>query len=475
MAVGIPTSNILQPANISLSTQNRQLMVDLQILKPVWYNKYTERYGNEDFTWWLASIAGMQKVENRNYFWFENRGKLMTAITNAIKVTTPAVGATVNLTLSSVDNFNAGTESPLRDNETVVIASNNVEGKIVPGSINTTVPNAFTFQVRPLKSTVAFAGPTGSLEVNEILIFGGQTDLGEASTENAPLIPLDIQFNNNITEIADGWSNTDLAQMATTYYEYPVTDDMKANGVSAFTYKGMHKTNVRFKNNVERKLMMGDTQTNTGLSNSVGSQGIIPKGLIDGETIGYTPLNLDIPKFHETTRIMDVNGCDKQVAWLSDMFQRQDFSDGIFTEFPAGAFVWGQGEKSEDASVAYGFQKLYIDEYMFQIKKYKNFNTEYTTGKTPAVDFFRYFGFLYPMGSTADARTATNYNNISVMYQEPPATNTGTIGNGIRLWQYGGGSPNSTDGTMVNKLRMITYRGTRVCAANKLVFMESAA
>ena len=30
------------------------------------------------------------------------------------------------------------------------------------------------------------------------------------------------------------------------------------NGVTAFTYKGMYKTLVRFKNNVEAKLMRGN-------------------------------------------------------------------------------------------------------------------------------------------------------------------------------------------------------------------------
>jgi hypothetical protein len=466
---GIPTSNILQPGAVSLTNQNRQLMVDLQILAPQFYRKYVEKYGNEDFTWWLASHAGMEEVKNQNFFWFENRGKLMSAVTNTAAVNAPAAGATVTITIGSADCFNSGTQSPLRVGETLRIASNNVEGKIL--TINKAVANAHTATVRPLKITQAFAGPTGNLEIGEILKFGGDTEAGEASTQIDPLIHLDQQYDNNITEIRDGWSNTDLAQMADTYYEYPVSGELAANGVRPFTYKGMHKTLVRFKNSVESKLMIGDSQTNTGLNTSVGSQGVIPKVVADGETIGYTPGNLDIAKFHEITRVMDVNGCDKQVAWLADIFQRQDFSDGLFAQFPAGAFVWGQGEKSEDAAVAYGFQKLYIDEYMFQIKKYPQFNTEYTTGKTPTIDYFRNFGLLYPMGKTQDSRTGSSYANLSIMYQQPPVG--GTIGNAIRLWQYGGGSPNPTDGTMTNQISIITYRGTRLCSANKWLIVQA--
>lgn len=466
---GIPTSNILQPGAISLSTQNRQLMVDLQLLTPQYYKKYTEKYGNEDFTWWLAAHAGMEEVKNQNYFWYENRGKLMPGISVASTVAA-TVGGTITVTLASGDHYNSGTQSPLRVGETLRIASSNVEGKIL--SINSSVASAFTFTVRPLQSAQRFASAgSNNLLADEVLLFAGDTEAGEASTQINPLIHLDSRYDNNITEIRDGWSNTDLAQMADTYYEFPVSADMAANGVTAFTYKGMYKTLVRFKNNVEAKLMRGDLQTNTGLNTSVGSEGIIPKVVADGETIGYTPGSLDIAKLHEITRIMDVNGCDKQSAWLADIFQRQDFSDGIFAAYPAGAFVWGSGEKSQEASVSYGFQNIYIDGYMLGIKKYSQFNTEVTTGKTPENDYFRNFGMIYPMGTTKDSRTAQTYKNITIMYQEPPKG--GTIGNGIRVWQYGGGSPNPTDGTMTNQIAMLTYRGTRVCAANQFIIVQA--
>lgn len=469
MASGIPTSNILQPGSISLSSQNRQLMVDLQLLTPQFYKKYTEKYGNEDFTWWLAAHSGMEEVKNQNFFWFENRGKLMPAVTVASTVAA-GVGSTITVTLAASDHYNNGTQSPLRVGETLRVASSNVEGKIL--SVDTTTPNAFTFTVRPLQSTQRFASAGGnSLLANEVLLFGGDTEAGEASTAVNPIINLDQRYDNNITEIRDGWSNTDLAQMADTFYEYPVSADMAANGVTAFTYKGMYKTLVRFKNNVEAKLMRGDIQNNSGLSNSVGTEGIIPKVVADGVTVGYTAGSLDIAKLHEITRIMDVNGAAKQCAWLSDVFQRQDFSDGIFAAYPAGAFVYGQGEKSKEASVAYGFQEIYIDGYLLSVKKYSQFNTEVTTGLTPENDYFRNFGLIYPMGETKDSRTAQTYKNITIMYQEPPKG--GTIGNGIRVWQYGGGSPNPTDGTMTNQIGMITYRGTRVCAANQFIIVQA--
>lgn len=472
MASGIPVSNILQPAAISQSQQNRQLMVDLQILTPQWYSKFTERYGNQDLTWWLSATAGMEQVKNRNFFWFERRGKLMVAITTAIAVSAPAVNGTITVSLSLADVFTTENDSPLRVGETVYISSNNIGGEIL--SIDETTPPYFTFTVRPKKLGTAFASPSGNLDAGEVLIFGGGTDVGEASTSLKPIIPLPIQFNNNVTEFHDSWSNTDLAQMADTYFEIPVSSDIAAMGVTPYTYLGMRDTLVRFKNNVERKLIVGDVKTNTGFTGgSLGTQGFIPQAQANGAlTLGYTALNLDLSKLYEVTNILDVNGCDKQVAWLADMFQREDFTDGLFKEYPAGAFVWGQGANSKDSSVAYGFDQLYINEYMLNIKKYKNFNTEYYAGKSPNIDYFRYFGAIYDQGMTANAKSGEMYSNLTVMYQTPPEG--GTQGNGIRLWRWGGGSPATTDGTLTNQIEIATYRAVRLCAANHVVFLAAA-
>ena len=465
---GIPTSNILQPGAISLAGGvSRALISDLQLLTPQYYKQYVEKYGSEEFFMWLATYGGMEEVKNRNFFWFENRGKLMVAVSNLTLVSTPAAGATVSITISADDVFPVN-QSPLRVGETVRIASNNVEGVII------TVPTYNTATIRPKQSTQAFAGSTGSLIAGEVLIFGGNTDVGEASSSIEPLIHLDKKYENNITEMRESFSATDLAEMTEVFYNGGVSGSEMAGGgqagTSYFTYKGLVKSNTRFLNNIEQKLMRGNIQDNSGLNTttSVGTQGFIPKIQADGETVTYTPGTLDIAKLHEITRIMDVNGCAKDNLWLQDIYQRQNFSDGIFKEFPAGAWVWGANEKSEEANINYGVQSIMIDGYRFGVKKYKQFNTETYTGKTPTADAFRNYGIICPQGTARDAKDSTKvYKNITVMYQQP--VKGGTVGNGIRVWQWGGGSLNPTDGTMRDHVEMITYRGLRVCAANQFI------
>lgn len=465
---GIPTSNILQPGAISLAGGvSRALISDLQLLTPQYYKQYVEKYGSEEFFMWLATYGGMEEVKNRNFFWFENRGKLMVAVSNLNLVSTPAAGATVSITISADDVFPVN-QSPLRVGETVRIASNNVEGVII------TVPTYNTATIRPKQQGQAFAGSTGSLIAGEVLIFGGNTDVGEASSSIEPLIHLDKKYENNITEMRESFSATDLAEMTEVFYNGGVSGSEMAGGgqagTSYFTYKGLVKSNTRFLNNIEQKLMRGNIQDNSGLNTttSVGTQGFIPKIQADGETVTYTPGTLDIAKLHEITRIMDVNGCAKDNLWLQDIYQRQNFSDGIFKEFPAGAWVWGANEKSEEANINYGVQSIMIDGYRFGVKKYKQFNTETYTGKTPTADAFRNYGIICPQGTARDAKDSTKlYKNITVMYQQP--VKGGTVGNGIRVWQWGGGSLNPTDGTMRDHVEMITYRGLRVCAANQFI------
>lgn len=473
---GIPTSNILQPGIIRVTGgATRAIISGLQILTPQYYNKYIEKYGREMYDYffqWIGSFDGQHVVKNRNFFWFESRGKNQFAATNLAQVTSPAAGATVTVNVPASDLYDSSTYSALRVGETVRVASSNIEGEIL------TVTGVDQCTIRPKQSAQAFVSANSThLLAGEILIFAGLVDVGEASSNFEPQVHLDQRFDNDITEIREDYAATDLAEMTDVYYTSGVTGSAPAGGgqagTSLFTYKSLVKTDVRFINSIESKLMRGDEVTNTGLtsSTSVGTEGFIPKITADGVSVNYTPGTLDISKLHEITRVMKVNGCAKENVWLQDIFQRQDFSDGIFQQYPAGAYVWGSGTNSQEATVAYGTQQLLIDGVLFKVKEYSPWNTEVQTGKTPTTDYFRNYGVIAPMGVVPDAKTYTPMKNISVMVQEPQGG--GTVGNGIRVWQWGGGSMNPSDGTLRDHVSMVTYKGLRVCAANQFVIVSA--
>ncbi len=470
---GIPTSNILQPGQISIAGgATRALISNMQLIKPSIYSEFTEKYGTELFTQWLSMYGGMEIAPNQEFSWFENQGKLMQGIT-VVSAQTTTNGSTCTLILSPGFYNNSGTQSPLRVKETLRNAATNAEWEIL--TIPVTTANAFQFTARPKLATT-----TETVAAGGVFLFGGYVDAGEASTSIDPLAPINVKLTNYCTQIRETWENTDLAGMTPLWYNSGVSSSGMSGGQLAnsgyYTYQGLQDTEKRFLNQTDNKLMIGNLVTNTGLASSTsqGTQGFIPKILQDGETIGYTPGTLDIAFMHSVTRIMDVNGCAVQNLWLMDIWQRQNFSDGLFKEFPAGAFSWGTKAASEEAAIAYGVKSLDIDGYRFQVKKRKEFNTEVLTGLTPNIDRFRNFGVICPLsGETADARDASKkYKNVQIMVQNPPKG--GTVGNGIRVWEHGGASINPTNGTMNESVEMIKYTGIRVTAANQFLVVQSA-
>ena len=467
---GISTANIPSPNVISLPAANYDLISQLQILQPHNFRQFVANFGEQNFTTWLSTFGGMELVEGRDFFHFEDQGKLMAAVTIKTAVVAPAAGATVTIAIAVNDHWDSGSKSPLRVGETVRLASNGVEGKVL--TVNKTTPNAHTATVRPLKSTQAFVSAgSANLLAGEIMKLGSNTEAGEASTNIDPQMPVDAKISNTTTEIRDDWKATDRAEMEKIYYDYVPDGGFMSAGIArgkqgAYTYRGLVLANRRFLNNVDFKLLFGGTQTNTGLNaGTVGTKGLVPEIVARGNAVTYSLGSLGIAKLHAITAQMDVNGNPSQNQWLMDIFQRQEFDDTLFAQYPAGAYVWGSGSASEEASVAYGFDNFKIDNYMLQLKKYAGFNTEVTHGKTPDVDQYRNFGIIMPQGTVntksnnGGVTKQSKLKNVQVMYQEPMGG--GTIANGVKVWQYGGAADENMTGTMDHTVSMITYKAVR--------------
>lgn len=465
---GISTSNVYSPSVISLPAANYEIISDLNLLAPHYWKDFVQKYGDQNYTQWLATFAGMDKVDGREFFHFESLGKRMVAVTNKTAVVAPAVGATVTVAIDTDDHWDSGTKSPIRVGETVRLASNGVEGKVL--SVNKATPDAHTMTVRPLKSDVAFASAgSANLLVGEVIKLGSNTEAGEASTNIDPQMPIDERINNTTTEIRDDWTATDRAEMEVIYYDYTDDGGFGSAGINrgkqgAYTYRGLVEANKRFLNNVDLKLLFGGVQTNTGLNaGTVGTKGMVPEIVSRGTAVTYSLGSMDLAKIHAITAQMDVQGNPVMNDWLMDIFQRQEFDDTLFAQYPAGAFVWGQGSMSEEASVGYGFQNFRIDGYMLRLKKQNMFNTEVLYGKTPDVDQYRNFGIIAPNGFVANR--GKKIPNVSVMYQEP--VGGGTISNGVKIWEYGGAAPTNLTATMQHTVSMIKYPGMRVAGINQ--------
>lgn len=467
---GIPTGNIPSPNVVSLPAANYDLIALQQLLAPHYYKEFVNNFGAQNFTLWLATFGGRELVEGRDFFHFEDQGKLMAAVTNKTAVVAPAVGTTVTVAIAVNEHYDSGNKSPIRVGETVRIASSGIEGKVL--TVNKATPNGHFMTIRPLKAGLAFVSAgSANLLANEVLKLGSNTEAGEASTNIDPQMPVDVRVSNTTTEIREDWTATDRAEMEQIYYDYVNDGGWGSAGLErgkqgAYTYRGLILANKRFLNNVDFKLLFGGKQDNTGLNaGTVGTKGLVPEIVARGNAQTYSLGNLGISKLHAITAQMDVSGNPAQNQWLMDIFQRQEFDDTLFAQYPAGAFVWGTGSASEAASVGYGFDNFKIDNYMLQLGKYGGFNTEVTHGKTPDTDQYRNFGIIMPQGTvntksnSGGVTKQSKLKNVQVMYQEPMGG--GTIANAVKVWQYGGASPAANTSAMIDTVSMITYQAVR--------------
>lgn len=468
---GIPITNIGQPGAAAVPQVTRQFISDLQILKRNFWKEYVQKYGEQDYFMWLSTFAGMEKTTNRDYYWYEDIGKLMLSAATTGAVTQGSLGANVVLTLSADSHFtlNGVNYSPVRAGETIRLASSDLEGKIL--SVSKVTNNAHTITVRPNRADVVFAsaGGSGTIVSGEVLKLAGNMDAGEASGDIDTQIDRDDKITNYIAVMRDTFSSTDLSEMEEVEYN-PVGGDVPiptGGIVSAYTLKAMMKWNKRYLNNCSEKLMYGDLINNTGLAAAAaGTQGLLPAILARGGTTGYTGGAMTIANIHTMLRYQAIQGSAKQIQWLQDIYQNTDFNDALFAAYGAGAFVYGTGSASKEASVAYGFREFFIDDTLLQVTTYP-FNTEVTRGRTPAIDKYRDFGILIPQGKTQSK--GKTIDNLTVMYQEPPKIEapSGSVGNGIRVWRHGGGSPNATNGTLTDTVSMVCYKGLRAAAMNQ--------
>lgn len=47
------------------------LISSLQLLTPQYYKQFVEKYGSEDFTWWLSAYGKSMPVNSNKFFWYE--------------------------------------------------------------------------------------------------------------------------------------------------------------------------------------------------------------------------------------------------------------------------------------------------------------------------------------------------------------------------------------------------------------------
>jgi hypothetical protein len=439
---------VLQPGNVlpTLGAVNRQFVSDLSILKPQYYDKFIEKYGSQNYTQLLEALGMKATVPSREFFHFETKGKLHSAVQlSGGAISAVAAGFAADVTISSAYVSNG--KSPLRVGEVVENAATGVQYKI------TAVATATTCTIKPLLASTDINDDLGA-NSTAYLLFRGITEAGEASSKFGSLTGLTEKKTFYTTEIREDFSITDRAKIEELYFE--------VNGQAYYTYKGLDEAVRRFMNNKEFKLMFGSAADN--ISDTVGTTGLIPQIKAGGQNYQWgTDSAFTIEDFHAIARLADFNGGASEYHFLMDSYLRTAVDDALFAKYQNGAIVWANVGGSQDVATKYGFDSLKIDGTTFHLKKYLPFNAEAVYGVAPSTSLYKNSGILIPMKEGRDAQTGDKIPSLRIVSNEVEP------GKDVKVWETGALAKVPTSDKMELNVHHMAYAGVQVFAANQYI------
>lgn len=439
---------VLQPGNVqpTAGQVGRQFVSDLSILKPQYYDKFIEKYGSQNYTQLLEALGMKATVPSREFFHFETKGKLHSAVQlNGGALASVAPGAAINVTITN--DYVDGGRSPLRVGEVVENAATGVQYKI------TAVASATACTIVPLIATIDANDDLGASST-AFLLFRGITEAGEASSKFNSLTGLTEKKTFYTTEIREDFSITDRAKIEELYFE--------VNGQAYYTYKGLDEAVRRFMNNKEFKLMFGSAATN--ITGTVGTTGLIPQIKAGGQNYQWGGDSaFTIEDFHALARLADFNGGAQEYHFLMDSYLRTAVDDALFAKYQNGAIVWANAGGSQDVAVKYGFDSLKIDGTTFHLKKYLPFNAEAVYGVAPSTSLYKNSGILIPMKEGRDAQTGDKLPSLRMVYNEVEP------GKEVKVWETGALAKTPTSDKMELNVHHMAYCGIQVFAANQYI------
>lgn len=429
----------------------KQLISDMSILKPQYYSKFIEKYGNQNYTMLLEMLGFRGEVKSDTIKHWENLGKLHQAVQVNANVTGIVAGASVTFTLTAGSHYSSGVFSPTRVGEIVEIASTGIQGKII--AVNKGTAGAHTVTVAPLRSADQFESGAvdGRLDASEWILLRGMAGVGERSSKGDSMIPRVEEVTNYVSEIREDWQVTDKGLIEEIWFG------------DNYSYRGLDEAVRRFANNKEFTCIFGKNITNaTASATSKNTKGLVQQIEERGSGVTYTAGSLDRAKLHEVTRVLDFNGGAAENHLLADVFLRQELDDELFDLYNAGAILYGTAGGSKEIALQYGFGSIAMDGYTFHIKKYLPFSPEAVYGATPTDHFYKNYGLVIPMSSGKDPQTGVSYNSVELTYNQ-------INGKDLRVWETGALAQTPTNDTMELNVHHLSYAGIRVFGGNRFV------
>ena len=447
MAITVPNST---PANYSDPSITRAgLISGLNIVNVHALEKFYETYSWKPYSSLSELMGNEEKSPNKQFFWYQSRGRALGFVTAAANVTVAASAPAV-ITVGAGSYSQAGTKSLSALGFVFRNSRTGVDSRVsaVP---NKSSANAHTFQITPLVT-----GQNASVLAGDELLGRGFLYLGEQSDKTDTILRNIDKYSNYCTEIRSDDTIGDLSDAEKVEFQI--------NGKYSYTYKQLQDTNLRLM--MERDLLIFEgTQTpNIGYAEE-GSNGVIKQVQANGINMDYATWGM--AQFGTLDRALNSVGAPKEYDLLSDGSAFQEMQTSIFTEVNNGAVVYAEPGTRNGVDLNRDFKSLTIFSRKYNFSNYGLFDEQTLYGSSGLGTRNR-FTLMMPTGKTSSFRedgSTITLPRFSVMYQTPFNSNKWHMKeNG--LFSDGGG-------TRAEKIyTTIGYFGARVIGAQQYAIIK---
>lgn len=431
-------------------TRGSTLISELNIINVTNHLEFFQKFGWNPYMLLVQLGGGKLRIKskdtiNKEFYHYEDFGRALSYMTASQAITSsgPNTAATVNVTTGSYSAN--GTRLVAADNLILYNAQTGVESYVVPGSVNTTTPYAFTFQIKPTVAGTDVVGLAG-----QELQSRGYKYLGEASTPTTPQVRNIAKYINYCSQHRIDNVITDLALMEST--------DVIFNGQKY--YLAMMNRNDRDRWIQEAELYLLDSNLATNMTADSGTLGLKQWIQNYGINIIYPSFNIQ-STFADIERKLSAQGAPMSLDWLQDTYQNIDFNLSLGNEFPNGGIVY------EMSDLRRGFKKYTPMFREFSITKYVPISDETMYGAVAAGNLNQNSGYIIPTGKR-DLSGDMSKNDMPQMIKRFQLIE----GKMVYAWEFDALSANGKTGKMQKSTSQIEYPGLTVQGANQFIYIK---
>jgi hypothetical protein len=417
-SVSLGSGMILNPTSVALATQDNYVSAlttaALAMHKRDVDENFVKRYGSQGITGLLELVGAKKETTQTKFEHYEE-----AFIHNRVKLTSPgSYGGTSDVFVytaedntdqsgtpdQSIDGTN--TDTPVRPNDVLLAPSGDL---MFVQSVATNGDPTLS----ALDGTPSMAVST----LGEYAIVGNMH--GENSVQPSSLMPRVHTYTNECMIIKESFEVSGTEATNVIYFK---VDNEKMGSGYLWYLKGEADTYKRFLDYCELQLIIGQTNSNAGISTTAGGTMRGTEGLLSfieskGQSMDLGSASITMADFDAMVKSLDKYRGAKEMALYAGIDLSMDIDDLLAAQgaYAAGGANYGTFQNKKDMALNLGFNSFTRGGYTFHKKTYDVFNHPKLLGV--AGQNYSGYGMCIPMDTQRDAKSGSKIPSLRIRYK----------------------------------------------------------